>query len=140
MSHTLQFRCEKALQAWKNQLAEMIIVCGGKQKDAPESEAIVMAHWFMEKGVPMEAILIEDKSMDTRENLKNARQLMEINHLKDAALCTSDYHLTRALWLAKKTGIDVCGLSAPTPLTLKSLIWGRLRETISWALYFFRMI
>lgn len=140
MSHTLLFRCEKALEAWREGVAPRIIVCGGQTEGEPETEAAAMARWLEEKGVPSEDILREDKSADTRENLKNARAFMAGNGLNTAAMCTSDYHLTRAMWLAKGMGLDVCGLSAPTPLTLRSMVLSRLRETVSWVLYFLKMI
>lgn len=140
MSHTLLFRCEKALEAWKAGIAPVLIVCGGQVEDEPETEAAAMGRWFEEKGVPAEQILQEDKSADTQENLKNARRFMEENGMETAAMCTSDYHITRAMWLARAIGIEACGLSAPTPLTPKALVLSRLRETVSWALYFLKLI
>lgn len=140
MSNTLRFRCEKALEAWQNGIAGMVIACGGRVQDEPETEASAMARWFEEKGVPPECILREDKSADTRENLNNARVFMEESGMKTAAICTSDYHLTRAMWLARHIGIEACGIPAPSPKTMYGFIMGRVREVVGWVLYFFKLI
>lgn len=140
MSNTLRFRCEKALEAWQNGIAGMVIACGGRVQDESETEASAMARWFEEKGVPPECILREDKSADTRENLNNARVFMEESGMKTAAICTSDYHLTRAMWLARHIGIEACGMPAPSPKTMYGFIMGRVREVVGWVLYFFKLI
>lgn len=140
MSNSLLYRCESALEAWQNGIAPEIIVCGGRGHDEPITEAESMRTWLVQNGVPDSVIHVEDASTDTRENLDNARRIMEDNGFETAAICTSDYHVTRALWLAGDAGIPATGISAKSPSTLRSFIFGRCRETISWVLYFFKII
>lgn len=140
MSNSLRYRCESALQAWQQGIAPAIIVCGGQGRDEPVTEAAAMAAYLAENGVPSEAIFIEDASTDTRENLRFARAIMEDQGFETAAICTSDYHLTRAMWLARDTGISATGISARSPKTVRSFVFGRCREAVSWALYFLKMI
>ena len=59
-----------------------------------------------QNGVPRSAIVVEDKSTDTVENLNNAKAEMAARGLSTAIVVTSDYHLTRALWLARDQGLD----------------------------------
>lgn len=140
MSDSLLYRCESALAAWQAGIAPSIIVCGGQGDDEPMAEAQAMADWLVANGVPADCVLLETESTDTRENLKNARVIMTENGFETAAVCTSDYHLKRALWIARDAGIEASGISAPSPRRPTTLVLGRLRETVSWVLYFLRMI
>ena len=140
MSNTLVRRCEAALAAWRNGLAPVILVSGGKGDDEPGAQADYMAAWLMERGVPGEVILREDDSHNTLQNLAKSKAIMDARGLSTAALCTSDYHLRRALWLAGDLGLSATGgVPSPSPEDAKSWVASRLRETCSWALYFLRM-
>ena len=140
MSATLVRRCEAALAAWKGGLAPVILVSGGKGDDEPGAQADYMTAWLRERGVPEAAILREDASHNTLQNLRNAKAVMDEHGLATAALCTSDYHLRRALWLAGDVGLAATGgVPSASPQDAKSWVSSRLRETCSWALYFLRM-
>ena len=53
-----------------------------------------------------------------------------------AIIVTSDYHLQRALWMARDLGMQAWGAGAKSnPRPLKR-IKARSRECISWILYF----
>ena len=138
MSNALTYRCEAALKAWRSGLCPVIIVCGAQGANEPETEAAAMRRWMIAHGVPEDRVIAEDRSRNTRENLVNARAIMAERGLKTAAVCTNDYHLTRALWLARDEGIPATGIPAPSTRDAISFIRGRLRETCSWILYFVR--
>ena len=76
-----------------------------------------MAKWLIQKGVDPARIYQEDLSTDTRENLRNARALMEREGLSQPiAVVSSSFHLYRASVLARQAGFaDVQTLSAPVP-------------------------
>ena len=134
MSNALQFRCERALEAWNAGAAKYIIACGGVC-GGPASEASVIRSFLMAKGMPEAAILMEDRSANTWENLINARRIMDERGLKKAMLVTSDYHLTRALWMARKQGLNVVGLASLSSRKPAHFIRTRSREAVSWILY-----
>lgn len=138
MSRSLQYRCDRALEAWEDGIAQNIIVCGGKGADEPAAEGEVMRNWFVQQGVPAEHVLAETSSTDTVENLRFAKELMEEHGWKTAAIATSDYHLRRALWIARDEGIDACGLAARSPSDPAAWINARMRESVSWTLYALR--
>lgn len=140
MSNALTYRCESALKAWEDGVAPVIIVCGGQGADEPMPEAAAMYAWMREHGVPEDRLIAEDQSKNTRENLINARAIMEARGMKTAAVCTSNYHLRRALWQARDEGLDACGIAARSTRDPVSFARGRLRETCSWILYFLRRI
>ena len=140
MSHSLLYRCESALEAWQNGVAESIIVTGGQGSDEPAAEAAVMKAFFLENGVPEQSVTAEDQSVNTIENLRNAKHIMEQNGWQSAAVVTNDYHVERALWIARDQGIEACGIAARSPDRPSTVIISRLRETASWILYALRRI
>ena len=138
LSNVLTYRCEAALDAWRNGVAPAIIVCGAQGRGEPTTEAAAMRDWMIGHGVPEDAVVAEDRSVNTLQNLENARAIMEARGWKKAAVCTSNYHLRRALWLARDVGLDATGIAAPSTRDPVSFARGRLRETCSWILYFLR--
>ena len=140
MSHALQYRCETALRVWREGLAKPIFLCGGQCTMDPCPEARVMKDYFLENGVPADCLIVEDASTNTIQNLRNAKEIMEAHGYACAAMITSDYHLTRALWIARDVGIDVWGIAAPSPHTPKGFIKTRFKEAASWLLYLRRKL
>ena len=77
MSDSLRYRCEAALQAWREGTAQYIIACGGQGTDEPAPEGGIMRDWFIENGVPEDQVFAENRSTNTIENFRNARKIME---------------------------------------------------------------
>ena len=140
LSNSLEYRCESALEAWRTGVAPAIIVCGGKGANEPEIEAVAMKRWLVAHGVPEAVIYSDETSTNTVENLENARAIMQANGFATAAVCTSDYHLRRALWIARDAGIAATGLAAKSPRKPDTVVLNRLRESCSWVLYWLRRI
>ena len=136
LSTTVLHRVQTALKVFSDGYAPLIIACGAQGADEPETEAGAMARWLIESGVPESDVVVEDKSTDTVENLRNARAEMAARGLQTAIVVTSDYHLTRALWLAKDQGLDAIGASAPGNITFGQRIAARFNESLSWINYF----
>lgn len=64
-------RIDKALELWSKQHQHgKFVVSGGQGADEVVSEAQAMRDYLLEKGVPADAILMEDKSTTTWENLR----------------------------------------------------------------------
>ena len=140
MSDTLLFRCRAALSAWRGGVAPVLIVCGAQGANEPVAEAEAMREWLVREGVPADAVLVDDASVNTAQNLENARDIMRRRGLRTVLVCTSGYHLRRALWIARDLGIDAAGLPAPSPKRADVWLRGRLREACSWAVYALRRI
>lgn len=138
LSRTLRWRCDRAWEAWRDGVAGDIIVCGGRGGDEPCSEACAMAVRLRELGAPDDRIVREDASRNTMENLRGAGQIMAARGWRTAAIVTSDYHLQRALWIARDLGMDACGIAAKSNPKMYKRVKCRLREMASWMLYFAR--
>lgn len=140
MSNVLTYRCQAALDAWREGVAPVIIVCGGQGGNEPGPEALYMRDWMIARGVPEDRVIAEPDSENTLQNLQNARAIMAQNGFSTCAVCTTNYHLRRALWVARDLGLSATGISAPSTKNPVSFVRGRLRETCSWILYFLRKI
>jgi len=140
MSNSLLYRCESALEAWKSGVAENIIVTGGQGSDEPVAEASAMRAYFLEKGVPEGNVFAEETSVNTIENFRNAKVIMDAHGWKTATVVTNDYHVQRALWIAADVGIEAGGIAARSSGKLSTRVISRLRETVSWFLYALRRV
>lgn len=137
MSKSLQHRCEAAMAAWEKGAAPKLILCGGRVGEAPCSEASVMAELLTKKGMPADALILEDQSQNTVENLKFAKEIMAANGFSDAAIVTSDYHVQRAIWIARKFSIRACGIAAKSPQKLRHRLKCLCRECVSWCVFWY---
>lgn len=131
-SNTLKYRLDIASELYADDFAPAIIVCGAQGDDEPLPEAVVMRDYLMDLGVPEHAILLEDKSTSTITNLENAKLIMDAHGYKSALITTSDYHMTRALYVARKLSIDACGAPTHSPTSPYVFMANRFRETLSW--------
>ncbi len=89
-------RIDKALELWKKQHQHgKFVVSGGQGADEIVSEAQAMRDYLLEKGVPADAILMEDKSTTTWENLRyslaiiNADRATGVDATSSAAVASS---------------------------------------------------
>ena len=116
-SLTLIARLQTALEYLNENPHAVAVVTGGQGAYETVTEASAMAKWLTQKGVDPSRIYLEDLSTDTRENLRNARALMEQEGLSQPiAVVSNSFHLYRARILAEKAGFEeVQTLSAPVP-------------------------
>lgn len=136
-SVALERRLTLALETYL-ETPQKIIVCGARGGDEPATEASVMCAWLLERGVNAADVLQEDKSFNTRENLENAKAMMEAQGLSEALIITSDYHVARALSLCADIGLEATGKGSPSKP--EYFIKNYLREGASWVKYMLERI
>ena len=131
-SRQLELRLLEALKAYEA-APKPVIVSGAQGKDEPVTEASVMKSWLEQKGVDPQHILMEDKSFNTRQNLENAKALLG-EGVKNVLIITSDYHLPRALDVARDAGLDPSGIGSP--ILPEYWLKNHARETLAWGKYY----
>jgi uncharacterized SAM-binding protein YcdF (DUF218 family) len=93
----------------------VFVVSGGKGSDETVSEAFAMKQYLLSKGIPEGQIIIEDQSVNTFENMKFSKKIMEeVNPNYTCTVVTSNYHVLRAVILAKSVGLQAHGLGGRT--------------------------
>lgn len=127
-SAALKYRLDEAVEYLEDNQETICIVSGGQGANEPYSEAEGMAQYLKEQGIDASRILLEDKSLNTEQNMEYSKAL-----IKDGAsvgIITNDFHLFRAKQIARKYGLDnVCGIAAKsTPVYLPN---NMLREFLA---------
>lgn len=93
--------------------AEKIIFTGGYGDGAAHAESEVAALYAVEAGVAEDVILTEKHSRSTRQNLLEAKKLMDANGLNNAIIVSDPLHLKRAATMAADIGM--AAVTSPTP-------------------------
>ena len=111
-------RCQTALDWLEAHPHGLLVVSGGDPGHQGVTEAAVMAAWLRNHGANAKQILLEDQASDTRENLLFSKTLVEGQERETdtVLIITSEYHQTRARFLAEAGGQTALGLSCRTPL------------------------
>lgn len=114
-SPVLRERINHAIRLHEQGIVKMIIFTGGQGERSALSEAAVSARYALANGVPQEAILLEEASRNTYENLTNAQKLAKEHHLTSFLIVSTPFHMRRAMWMAHELGLDA--FSSPTRTT-----------------------
>jgi uncharacterized SAM-binding protein YcdF (DUF218 family) len=122
-----ELRAVRLYQAGK---APLVVAAGGGLPDenghrTPESH--VMSALLREWGVPEQAILIEDRSVNTHENALFSFEMLSARQIRRILLVTSASHMPRAAAAFRKAGFDV----VPAPADFHTG-WTALDLPLAW--------
>lgn len=147
ISKSLKKRLDKALKYAENNPNTMLVLSGGQGEDEDISEAQAMYEYLLFNGMTKEQLLLEDKSVNTRQNIVFSKEVIGRHEkwksmvgresLKDSykerdkgdikvAVLTNNFHVFRAKEIAKKQDIgNVYGISASCDPVLAVHYWVR---------------
>lgn len=111
-SVVLKYRLDKAIGYLNENPDTICIVSGGRGVNEPFSEAEGMSDYLLENRIDKNRILLEDKSINTVENIVNSKALMK-DAYNGIGVVTNNFHVFRAVQIAKAQGLEsVCGIAA----------------------------
>ncbi len=111
-STVLRYRLDRALEYLNENPDTICIVSGGQGPNEPFPEAEGMKRYLTENGVDPGRIRMEDRSLDTRQNIEFSKKLLDPERDR-IGIVTNDFHVFRGCALAKKAGLsNVCGIPA----------------------------
>ena len=112
----LRNRIATASEYWhENQNTKIIASCG-LVADEGISEAQCMFNELTKRGVPSDAIILEENSTSTFENIKYSLEFIE-GEQSSIGLVTNNFHLYRALRTAREQSANpYYGINVPTSL------------------------
>lgn len=133
-------RLDKTIELYDNfEIKPKIIVSGGRSNKDVATEAELMQDYLLEKGIPLEKIVIEDESRNTIQNLEfssiKIRDIWQKDMRPRVIIVTSDYHIPRTKLHARKLGLKVQFAAAKT---IKMLKWPAMYREFTAILWYHR--
>ena len=132
-SGLLQRRLDAALEYYKEHPEAVLVVTGGQGRDETIPEAEAMARYLRERGVPEEALIVENKSTSTEENLLFAKKLLKqhgISTEEPVAVVTNAFHCYRGREYARQAGFEQVS-SIPASIAPESIPVCYMREVFA---------
>ncbi len=120
----LEARLETALQLYRSGKVKWFLV-SGDNRAVNYNEPMAMKRWLVKEGVPLTRIVSDFGGRRTHDSLKRARSVFGIYHV---VVVTSDFHLPRALFVARHLGMEAWGVPASTEVhtwSKRLSFWGR---------------
>lgn len=117
----LAARVDRGLRVQAAELARgrrvPIVMSGGKGSDERRAEGVAMAEYAVQQGADPDLVVIEDRSTNTEENLRNSSELVRTrDRVPDEArgmIVSSNYHVMRAAVLARDLDLPLQATGAP---------------------------
>ena len=114
-SPVFEERIRHGLSLYRQGYAPRLIFTGGfGGSGARFAESEVARRYALKHNIPESAILIETQSRSTRQNLEQARVLMEANGIGKVIVVSDPMHMARAMRLSRKMGIDAVASATPS--------------------------
>ena len=132
-SPVLEARLAHAIRLYRRSIAPRLIVTGGKVAGDITSEAQVSARYARRNGVPASALIIEDESRSTTEQMHAVALMARTRNMTSVVLVSDRFHMLRLLLTARKLGLVAYGSptrSSPISLTQLSGIRYVLLESV----------
>jgi len=107
-SPMLADRLATSLDLYRRGLVGRLLVSGNSRHPRGD-EAAAMRGWLLERDVPPSALTVDGDALYTRDTMIRAA---EVYGVRAAVICTQRFHLSRAVYLARRAGLDAVGLEA----------------------------
>lgn len=115
VSKALGQRLTRAEEYLREHEDTIVIVSGGQGPGEDISEAEAMKNWLVDRGIAKERILEENKSVNTSQNIRFSQELMA-DKSAIVGIVSNDFHVFRAVHIAKAQGFDAVPIPAPSSL------------------------
>ena len=112
-----------------------VVVCGSMAGQEPRPEGTVMRELLIADGLPESDVYADTESMDTKQNMRNAKAILETLGCDRPLIVTSDYHLPRALAIAEDAGFHPQGAGSPCRPEVTFWLKNHCREALAWCKY-----
>ncbi len=98
ISNVLKSRLQMALRIDSIFNPDKIILSGGvANATAGVSEAQVMYDYLLQNGIPKEKLVVEDKSLSTKQNAQFSVPIAVSLGANEILVCSSNYHIARRI-------------------------------------------
>lgn len=108
VSPILGDRLETALEIYHGKKSPAIIVSGDHGR-VQYDEVNAMKRYLMDRDVPDDRIFMDHAGFNTYESIFRAKAVFQVRKL---TIVTQEYHLSRAVYIARKLGLEAYGVAA----------------------------
>lgn len=139
-SVALHNRTEKAIELFKEGKVDALVLSGGKISVGDITEAQGMKKIIAKEVYPLPPIILEDKSNNTYENIKNTKALIGVD--KSIVIVSDRFHIARAVMLAKRAGFKNVAWASPSlaHYSKNEIIYYYWREIVALPSYLLKLI
>jgi uncharacterized SAM-binding protein YcdF (DUF218 family) len=116
-------RAVEGIVLYKKGYASKILFTGGWDHEGYIASAKAMAALAKDLGVRPEDILVEDKSMNTYENILFSKEIMQQQNMQTALIVTSDSHMRRSMAISQKLQVPARPAPVQEALVKPELNW-----------------
>lgn len=114
-SKVLRERIDAAYDYMQEHPQAICVLSGGKGRGEEISEAECMYRELIHAGIDASRLYREGNSVNTKENLENSINILEsCQSVEAVTVISSEFHLYRGKWWAKKSGYKSYGYAART--------------------------
>ncbi len=138
-SPVLEARLDHAVALYRRKIAKTLIFTGGRKSGDISSEAATSARYARRMGVPQSAIVMEDASRSTTEQMHAVVRIAKARKFDSVVLVSDRFHMLRLLLTAHRLGLTAHGSptrSSPISLTELAGIRYVLAESVKAPLAF----
>ncbi|WBL26822.1 SanA/YdcF family protein [Zunongwangia sp. HGR-M22] len=108
LSPILKDRVDSTIDLFKNQKVNQILISGDHGSD-DYNEVDAIANYLINHGIPKNNLILDHAGFNTYDSMYRASKVFQI---EDAIVVTQDFHLPRAMFIAKHLGLDYYGYQA----------------------------
>ncbi|GAC1514561.1 MAG: YdcF family protein [Gemmatimonadaceae bacterium] len=104
-SPVLRARLDHAIELYDRKLAPLLVLTGGTGEGDTTSEAAVGRRYALRRGVPDDAIVLENEGRTTSESMQAVATLMHDHSSRGVILVSDPFHMLRLSILARRHGL-----------------------------------
>jgi uncharacterized SAM-binding protein YcdF (DUF218 family) len=108
-SPVLQARLDTTYRVWRDGVAPVIIVTGGKMPGDRFTESEASRDYLVDLGVPEEAILLENEGSTSQTSLQRVGTIARAHDIHTVVIVSDGFHLFRSKLIADRNGMDAYG-------------------------------
>lgn len=108
LSEALRARMETTIELYQKGLVQHILL-SGDGTNGFYSETQAMKKFALKKGIPESSILTDEKGYNTYASILRTKTVFQAQSIY---IVSQDFHLIRAVWIARRMGLQADGVSA----------------------------
>ena len=135
-SPVLKLRLEHAVRLYQQHLAPYIMTTGGPGGDPDFTEGGVGRSYLIDRGVPAEAIIVENEGESTAWSLTAAAEIFRRMGLRSCIIVSDGYHIFRVKRILQQQGFTVYGSPRETgEMTIRREYWQYFKQAVGYGLW-----